>query len=266
MRYEIYSGDSFSPLKISSMGFSKDPLVTSLGPVRRNLYIVHYVLKGKGYYNGNPVCEGQGFLTYPGYNEEYHPDPDEPWEILWITSFDSAMKNIFHRYHAEKDTLIFHFDSIPTAKNIASKIISQNHEITDPLKTLEMFLEMLNSHTYMQNTKQHKAAHEAYLDFCVNYITNNIHKKITVNELSSLVGISQPYLYKIFKNKFGVSTKEYILYSKIKLAKTLLIETDMLITEIANSVGYNDILVFSKAFSAKEKISPQKFRVMRKKT
>lgn len=77
------------------------------------------------------------------------------------------------------------------------------------------------------------------------------YKKITVEELLDLVGVSQPYLYKIFKNKFNMSIKEYITYHKINRAKKLLIETDMLITEIANPVGCSDVLAFSKAFSSK---------------
>ena len=47
-------------------------------------------------------------------------------------------------------------------------------------------------------------------------------------------------------------------------AKKLLTETDMSITEIANSVGYSDALAFSKAFSSKEKLSPQKYRMLKK--
>ena len=105
-----------------------------------------------------------------------------------------------------------------------------------------------------------------YLEFCVDFIETNIHKKITVEELSALVGVSQPYLYKIFKNKFNMSIKEYITYYKINRAKKLLIETNMLITEIANSVGYSDVLAFSKAFSSKEKVSPQKYRLIAIKT
>ena len=62
-----------------------------------------------------------------------------------------------------------------------------------------------------------------------------------------------------------MSTKEYITWYKMKKAKELLIETSMSITEIANSVGYNDILAFSKIFTSKEKISPQKYRLLIKK-
>ena len=64
MRYEIFSDGSASLLKLNSMGVSGDVNVTKFGPARRDLYIIHYVTKGKGYYNGNEVNEGEGFLIY----------------------------------------------------------------------------------------------------------------------------------------------------------------------------------------------------------
>ena len=266
MRYGIFSDNNNSLLHIQAIGFSGDTAVTRFGPGRRDLYIIHYVTKGKGYFNGNPVTEGQGFLISPEQYEEYYADPDHPWEFLWVISSDSAMKEIFGRYHTDGDTFIFDFDSVPKVKEIANKIISRNGEILDSLKMLEIFLQILNSHTYKETLNQYKSNHDVYFDFCMDYIETNIHKKITVKELSELVGVSQPYLYKIFINRVNMSIKDYITWHKLNRAKKLLAETDMSITTIATSVGYSDILVFSKAFSLKEKKSPQKYRSLMRET
>ena len=85
MRYEIFS-NSNTPFKINSIGFSGDANVTKYGPIQRNLYIVHYVIKGKGYYNGNLVKEGQGFLITPNTQENYYPDKRNPWKFVSITT------------------------------------------------------------------------------------------------------------------------------------------------------------------------------------
>lgn len=266
MRYEIFSDNSISPLKINTIGFSSDTEVTKFGPGQRNLYIIHYVLTGKGYFNGIPVNEGQGFLIYPEQDEEYYSDPSNPWEFLWIISSDNAMKEIFNRYYTNNEAYIFDFYSVTEVRKIANEVVTKNGDILGSLKMLEMYLHILNSHTYTKLPTQRKTNCEIYLEFCADFIETNIHKKITVEELSDLVGVSQPYLYKIFKNKFNMSIKEYITYYKINRAKKLLVETNMLITEIANSVGYSDVLAFSKAFSSKEKVSPQKYRLLTRKT
>ena len=265
MRYGIFSSDDITPLKINSIGFATNPAVTRFGPGPRGFYIIHYVTKGMGYYNGKTVSEGQGFLIAPGNSVEYHADAENPWEFLWIISPDNAMKEIFAKYNADPESFIFNYYSVTEVRKIANRIVSENGEILDPLKVLEIFLQILNSHTYTLTKAHRKPNNEVYLDFCVDFIETNIYRKITIEELSALVGVSQPYLYKIFKNKFNMSTKEYIIWYKMNHAKKLLIETDVSITEIANSVGYSDVLAFSKAFSSKEKVSPQKYRLTTRK-
>lgn len=260
MRYCIFSDNSFSPLMISSMGFASDAEVTKFGPGQRNLYIVHYVIKGEGYYNGNLVKQGQGFLIYPGQLEEYHANIDNPWEFLWVISSDCAMKGIFDRYKIDPDTLIFNYDSVSAVKKIADDIVSKNNEISDSLDILELFLKIFNSHAKTNTPLVQKSNAELYLDFCRDYIDGNIYRKITVTELTQRLGVSRAYLYKIFSDKFNMSPKQYIMWNKLNYAKKMLIETDMTITQISNSVGYDDSLAFSKTFSLKEGLSPEKYR------
>lgn len=57
-----------------------------------------------------------------------------------------------------------------------------------------------------------------------------------------------------------MSPKQCIMRLKLDTAKNMLINTEMTITEIANSVGYADILTFSRLFSTREKMSPTEYR------
>ena len=138
--------------------------------------------------------------------------------------------------------------------------MTAQNKIMDPLKMLEIYIRILNSHTYGKSAVEKKKNAEVYIDFCVNYIESNVHDKITVEELSQMLGVSQPYLYKLFIDRFGVSTKEYIIRYKMDRAKKLLNETSMSVTEVANSVGFADVLAFSRAFSKKVNASPQNYR------
>lgn len=136
----------------------------------------------------------------------------------------------------------------------------KKNSIVDDLYILEIFLHILNHHTKSNPKPAFKSNHEMYLEFAVNYIESNISEPITINELAGLIGISQTYLYTIFNNRFNISPKQYILSAKLSRAKKMLVDTNMSITEIASSVGYDDSLAFSKVFSSKEKMSPQKYR------
>ena len=162
-------------------------------------------------------------------------------------------------FDADKNTHVFSFDNLDVLENFAQILIQEKRKTANTAVVLEYFLRIFN--TQKQKTpNQTTSLSDTYFDFSVNYITSNLHTKITVNQLTELLGISQPRLYTIFKEKIGVSPKRYIDNCKLARAKTLLNETNMTITQIANSIGFTDVLTFSKFFSANEKRSPSNFR------
>ncbi len=266
MRYNILSDNNPSPLLIDTIGFGIGDEATSFGPKSRNIYIIHYVTKGKGSYNGNTVSRGQGFLIYPGQTVSYRGDPTDPWEFLWVISSDKGIEQIFERYNADPETLIFDYGYDETVYKIADIVVGNTNKTFDSLLLLELFLQIVNSQTYEKKRPIPKQNADIYLDFCINYIENNIHKKITVEDLTVILGVSQPYLYKLFHNRFNMSVKSYIILQKMRAAKQLLNETSLSVTEISEKLGYSDALVFSKAFKSSEGISPlgYKDRVFKK--
>lgn len=87
-----------------------------------------------------------------------------------------------------------------------------------------------------------------YYYYAINYIKSNIYRQIYVSELTEFLGISQPYLYKIFLNKCGLSPKAKINNIKINKATDMLTQTSMQVTNIAYSLGFSTPQDFSKFF------------------
>ena len=52
----------------------------------------------------------------------------------------------------------------------------------------------------------------------------------------------------------------YLTYNGLEQAKNLLRQSDLNISQIAASVGYNDVLAFSSFFSKKQGMSPTAYR------
>ena len=261
MRYTILSEGTCPLLNITTIGFAKSTRVTRYGPGRRNLYIIHYVLSGKGYFNGNTVSAGQGFLITPGLPEEYYPDQSDPWEFLWVISDDKKMADIFSYYHADQKTNIFNYSFVDTVNSVRDMLITNTNRVYNPFEILEIFLDMFKYHLKDSDSFIKKNNVDIYIDAALNYIKSNISNRITVTELTEIIGVSQPYLFRIFKDRFSKSPKQYIDDSKLTYAKKLLKETDMTVTQVAISVGFSDVLSFSKVFSTKTGVSPQNYRL-----
>lgn len=257
MLYHILSNENSKLLKIDNIGFSEDSKICRFGPGKRDLYLIHYVISGSGTFNGTKVKKGQGFLITPNTYEYYYPDNNDPWKLLWVTFRDTNTQEIFDAYNADKTTQIFEYDYVYEANELTKFLKINHNKAYTPSEILEIFLNLFNNGHKKEICKN---SEDLYYNYALNYINSNIFRNIKINELTKVLGISQPYLYKIFIKKINVSPKQYIDNLKIKKAKNLLKNTTMQISEISNSVGFEDSLVFSKFFKRKTNMSPTEYR------
>lgn len=260
MRADLVSTDNILVPHILSIGYSDDPAVTRYGPSRRKQYIIHYVISGEGYFNGRLVRSGEGFMIAPELEvEEYHSSPKDPWKFLWVISEDSAMKRYFELHGADKDSGIFKFHNKYVLENVIGEL-GQNGTIpASSMLLAELFLRIFNS-SVTSDARSVGTVARRYLDFSMGYIKSNPHLSISVSELCNILGVSQPYLYKVFKESLNVSPKEYISACKVSEAKRLLSESSLSVSEVASAVGFFDALAFSRFFSKKTGLSPSAFR------
>lgn len=93
------------------------------------------------------------------------------------------------------------------------------------------------------------------------YIEENYKMQLTNEEIAGEFGFATVYLGKIFKETYGVTMGQYLIQLKISEAKQLMKENpNMLLKEIASTVGYPDPYYFSKVFKKKTGIWPSQYR------
>lgn len=259
MLYHILSYEKSNLLKIDNIGFSEDPKICRFGPGKRDLYLIHYVVSGSGVFNGNTVKSGQGFLITPQNYEHYYPNGNNSWKLLWVTSRDKVIEEIFNSYNANPQTNIFNYSYQTQAENLTEYIRANHNKIFSATEILEIFLSLFNNQKKVLNNPPENAA-DLYYNFALNHINSNIFRPVRVEELTDILGVSQPYLYKIFMSKSGVSPKQTINNIKFNKAKELLKNTSINISDVAYSVGFDDPFMFSKFFKQKSGMSPTEFR------
>lgn len=258
MRCFAVAGGTCPLVSLDHIGYAAGAEDTAFGPGRRNKYIVHYVLSGRGHFNGREVTAGHGFFIKPGMPEDYGACEDSPWEYVWFMSGDRRLEPLFENIEAENG--IFRLEDLTAAAAAKEYILSAKNGTRDPYEMLEVFVSLYRSIPRNNVADRHVSAPEAYLSAAEKYIEVNIAGRITVEELASFVGISQPYLFRLFKERYGLSPKQYIDARKMDAAKELLRRTDLTVTEVAASVGIRDVLHFSRFFSGREGISPSEYR------
>ena len=81
-----------------------------------------------------------------------------------------------------------------------------------------------------------------------------------LTELAKRLNISKSYVQKLYKEYFGISYIDDLLEARIEMAKKLLLTTDLHISEVASSCGYQNATHFMRQFKDKTGLSPSEFR------
>lgn len=93
----------------------------------------------------------------------------------------------------------------------------------------------------------------------INYIEENIYDKIPVPKLSKECNVSMAYLKKIFSKYTGLGIHEYILKSKISLAKQML-DSGNSVTSISHKLSFSSQNYFSFVFKRETGVSPSEYK------
>ena len=94
----------------------------------------------------------------------------------------------------------------------------------------------------------------------IEYIKANYRRHITLEEIAASTYLSKTYLSSLFKKETRYSISEYINIVRIERSKSLLMEENLSIIEIANLCGFEDQSYFTKVFKNIVGITPKKFR------
>lgn len=97
----------------------------------------------------------------------------------------------------------------------------------------------------------------------IDYISENYAEPLSTEELVGLTNYSESYFMKLFKQYTGKSLVSYINDYRIEKAKSLLLSSDLSVTDVALSVGFNNTSYFIKKFKEAGNVSPYKFKINR---
>lgn len=258
MRYEFLSNLEILSIKVLSIGCTSDIEISKVSKCSRGQFIIHYITDGIGYFNGIQVKGGEGFIIPPNFFAEYHPDKENPWTMFWIILNPESYEKCKSLYQTDKN-FIFKYNFSIVIKMLSEQIYKNSIKNYSQYDSWKFFSTVLSNQ--IEELKEiNKRKKISYAENAKNYIDVYFSENIKVSQICSYLNISQPYLYKTFKEKYQISVKKYIENMKIKHAEMLLTTSDLNISQIAMSVGFNDVLAFSAFFKKNKGVSPSIYR------
>jgi AraC-like DNA-binding protein len=130
-------------------------------------------------------------------------------------------------------------------------------------KVLELLVLQLSQFEQLKNgdTKHQLKKDELDKMYEVREIlTNNMQSQFSLRTLAHMVGTNEFNLKRNFKDAFGTTVYGYLNQYKMEQAKSILIEKDITIAELAQKMGYKYATHFSSAFKKYFGYLPNKIR------
>lgn len=91
-------------------------------------------------------------------------------------------------------------------------------------------------------------------------LEQDCQEEFTLEELAKEYHISTSYLSHLFKKVTGYSVMQYLTMCRLSLARQLLEETELSVTEILFRTGFSDSSNFARLFKREMQISPMEYR------
>ena len=106
---------------------------------------------------------------------------------------------------------------------------------------------------FAEADKKEIVSGSAVLDPALEYLEHHIFDPaLRIGSLHELCGVSDTYFRRIFSERFGMAPKQYVLERRLTQAKAILENGEFgSIGEVAQLIGFEDALYFSKAFRKK---------------
>ncbi|MDE6202881.1 MAG: AraC family transcriptional regulator [Lachnospiraceae bacterium] len=225
------------------------------------------------------VLDGEGALSYCGEQRRlsagdcvfincaqpysHESSASHPWSLKWVHFNGPDARSYYDYYISRENPYLFHPRSILPFTDALDQLylchqtksplmeLTSNKYITDIITLCFTENESLKMGEYTISAKI-RQVHE--------YISENYHQKISLEDLSSRFFISKYHLSREYKKFYGVTLGNALASQRISHAKSMLRFSDDSIDTIALNCGFQDSGYFIKVFKRTENMTPLQYR------
>ena len=248
------------PLRVNNCGYYKvhtSPVIETYHPEGRKDYQLLYIAAGKGhfYFDGSPqptvVTKGNMILFRPGEPQVYYYHAVDKTEVYWVHFTGKETEPFLEKYQLPKEEHVFYTGVSPDYPWIYNQII---RELQLQRENYEEIISLYMQHIFLTINRFLKEGQYTNSDMindierAVHYFKENFNKEISIEQYADEHLMSVNWFIHSFKSIMKVSPLQYVVSLRINAAKAYLENTNKSIAQIAEEVGYDNPLYFSRIF------------------
>jgi AraC-like DNA-binding protein len=229
---------------------------------------------------GKVIWEVEGILYETSAGHVFYSKPDEwhrprfnniePCRLWYIVLRDPKLDpGWLGLTESERTHIAFTLNNLPrtfhTQTNIrdAFLFLKQCIEHQDEIAALKIrhaILRLLFHFLYSKKSRTFTDDLQISMMHVVQNIQHNPEHHWTIAELASLLGVSDSHVYRLFREIHGESPIAFIQRYRIEMARKLLCNQDISITEVAMELGFLTSQHFATSFKRYTGVTPRQWR------
>ncbi len=203
------------------------------------------------------------FISFPNQVHWFEANTNEAYDLFIVdpelipelsSFFANAVpkSNVIH--NVSQNELLY-----SALQGLISAAKSQKEELREQL--IKGHLLVLFSHLFeVMSLVPYKKGDGNTLRIIVDYCANHFTEALSLASLEENLHISRHYISHLFGEKLNIGFNDYINTLRVTFAARLLRETDDAIIDISETVGFNSLRTFNRAFKKHIGYAPREYR------
>ena len=251
-----------------AIGFYEKASSHSMSRKKHDDHLLIYCFAGEGYLDteswSGKVKAGEVVLLPAGVSHRYTADKENPWSVYWAHfSGVQAADYIAHMDYKETHPVVFvgHSPILISQFRAALNAASPAYNKVSLVYSANANKQILNYIAKLINDESSHKVSGIDLDMMQTLMLQNLDKALSLDWMAKQANLSKYHFSKKYKQQTGYSPIQHFLKMKVEYARYLLETSDSTVQEIADKVGYDDALYFSRLFKKEEGVAPQTYRL-----
>ena len=147
-----------------------------------------------------------------------------------------------------------------SAYRISGYYIQKCDEADDPAYMLHYRNRAIEELTGRVKEKLNRSRSTSYVEKAKGYVRRYYRDKIYLEDVAASLGVSPSYLSRLFKKETGICLQDFINEERVSRAASLLLYSDMPLSEIAAYVHFPNQSYMGKMFRKYRNMTPRQYR------
>lgn len=254
------------PTDIGFFPHARGHLRERLSGVDQAIFI--HCVKGGGWCDLNGRChtvkKGDLLVVPPDISHAYGADSSQPWSIFWFHAQGLFLDAYLRELDVTVDRPIKHIGDAPQVRALFEEVLEV---VEHGYNNFQMLLASQTlAHLIAVMIREHRCADHEQPDVqqkisqTIAYMKQHLDQSLQLDALAAMANLSRSRYAELFKQQFGYAPIDYFIRLRMHRACQMLDATGLSVKAIANRLGYEDPLYFSRVFRSVTEMSPVEYR------